>query len=354
MYKIARNHRSVPEVVALANRIQRTMTETIPLKMESWRGLNGDHGVTGMMTTVDQRSLAQNIAASIHQDRKKYSLSNVAILVRSGGQVKDLEPELVKLKIPYIIRGAQGFLQTEEVRDILAYLRVAVNPRDYPAFKRSCTTPKRGFGESSLEILRKYAEAEHDGDLVKAATTQGKLMLYLNLIGHLQSHKDNPLECLEQAIKRSGYEKYLETKYKGDKDKIEIKLNNLNRLRETFETLSSETEMSLDDIIFQLVMNGDKEESEEGRVVISTIHSSKGLEWPKVFIFNAIEGQLPHKFSQTEKEIEEERRLFYVACTRAKDHLVLGIPASVVTNYNTTFVAPSRFLFEIGLLKKEQ
>jgi DNA helicase-2/ATP-dependent DNA helicase PcrA len=352
MYKLVRNHRSVPEVVALANRIQKIMTETVPLKMESFRGTQGDKGVTGMITSVDQRMLAAEIALTIRKDSNKVSLNDIAILVRSGSQVSDIEPELVKLKIPYVIRGAKGFLKTEEVRDMLAYLRVAVNSKDYPAFKRSVSAPKRGVGEASLEKLRIKAEADFDGDLIEAARAEGKLGLYINLIDILRGFKDNPDQCLEETIERTHYKEYLEKAYKKDRNKVEFKLLNLDRLKETFKSLVSEMDLILDDIVFQLAMNGDTEETEEGKVVISTIHSSKGLEWKKVYVYGVYEGQLPHKYSQTEKEVEEERRLFYVACTRARDHLVLGIPGSVATSYNNTFVAPSRFLYEVGILKK--
>jgi DNA helicase-2/ATP-dependent DNA helicase PcrA len=352
MFKLVRNHRSVPEVVALANRIQKTMTETVPLRMDSFRGLQGEKGITGLITSMDQKTLAAEIAVSVRRDAQKTSLNDIAILVRSGSQVSDLEPELVKLKIPYVIRGTSGFLKTQEVRDVLAYLRVAVNPKDYPAFQRSVSAPKRGIGEVSLEKIRIQAEADYDGNLLEAARAQGKLGLYIHLIETLQGFKDDPVTCLEETIERTNYGDYLAKTYKKDKSKVEFKLLNLERLKEAFKALVSDADLTLDDIVFQLAMNGDTENSEEGRVVVSTIHSSKGLEWSKVYIYGVYEGQLPHKFSLAEREVEEERRLFYVACTRARDHLVLGIPGSVVTSYNTTFVSPSRFLYECGILKR--
>jgi DNA helicase-2/ATP-dependent DNA helicase PcrA len=355
LYKLERNHRSVPEVVGLANRIQKTMSETVPLKMLSHRGEEGETGTTGLMQSGTQLMLATEMAMSIDRDRRRMNLSDMAILVRSGSQVKDIEPELVKRKIPYIVRGASGFLQSAEVRDILAYLRIAVNPHDYPAFQRSATTPKRGVGDVALEGLRRIADAETEGNLILAARSKGSLLLYCNLIDRLASLKKDPLACLEETIKGSGYEKYLREKVcKKDKDKLEMKMSNLQRLRETFQTITETLELTLDDIVFQLAMNGDKDaEQEGGKVVISTIHSAKGLEWETVYLYNAVEGQLPHKFSQNERELEEERRLFYVACTRARTRLVIGVASCLVTNYSApTILSPSRFLFDVGILKK--
>jgi DNA helicase-2/ATP-dependent DNA helicase PcrA len=354
LYKLERNHRSVPEVVALANRIQKTMTETVPLRMSSFRGEQGEQGTTGIITSANTNTLAAEIALGIDRDRKRMQLSDIAILVRSGSLVKDIEPELVKRKIPYVIRGASGFLQSAEVRDVLSYLRVAVNHKDYPAFQRSATNPKRGVGDVALEALRKLADESFDGDLIEAARSRGSLLLYNNLIDRLSALREDPLACLEAAIEQSGYEKYLREKVcKKDKDRLEMKLSNLQRLHETFENITSTLQLTLEDIVFQLAMNGDKDfEEPGGKVIISTIHSSKGLEWKRVYVFGVVEGQMPHKLCQSEREIEEERRIAYVACTRARDQLILGIPGSIKTYQGYQLVAPSRFLYEWGVLRK--
>jgi DNA helicase-2/ATP-dependent DNA helicase PcrA len=348
LYKLERNHRSVPEVVGLANKVQSMMPNTIPLRMSSHRGKAGESGKTGILRAEDQRELAQEIAISIDINKRVVPPNEIAILVRSGGQVADLETALVRRRIPYLIRGAAGFLHSAEARDLLAYLRVAVNPRDYPAFKRSATTPKRGVGEVALEALRKFADEDHEGNLVTAARSRGSLLLYCGIIDKIAALMDDPSSALEEAITGSKYIQYLEKECKKDKDKLEYKISNVERLKEAVASLSN---MSLEDVVFQLALAGDPDaEHEGGRVTVSTIHASKGLEFHTVYLFNVVEGVLPHKFSlNTSEEIEEERRIFYVGCTRAKDRLFIGISNQTVTAYSTTETPISRFLSEIGL-----
>ena len=116
--------------------------------------------------------------------------------------------------------------------------------------------------------------------------------------------------------------------------------------------LMAEREMTIDDVVFQLTMQDQKDIGGEGKIVISTIHAAKGLEWKTVYVVGLYDGSLPHKFCTSDEEISEERRLFYVACTRAKDTLVLGVPAAIEFAYKEPqWVAPSRFLTELGVCK---
>src|SRR5208282_4939264 len=179
MYKIVRNHRSVPQIVNLANLIQTKMGEdSIPLKMESWRGINGENGKIETLRGTMSADVAANIAIEIFKDNEKFvkdasvqvaggtprvsSAKPIAyrenfILVRAAIQIRDIETELVKRRIPYVVRGGRGLLQTEEVRDILAYMRLATNHRDFMAFVRAAQVPRRGCGEVALEKIRATA-----------------------------------------------------------------------------------------------------------------------------------------------------------------------------------------------------
>src|SRR5271167_660827 len=170
MYRIARNHRSMKSIVHLANKIQKTMTETIPLQMETFREEDGDFRL--FRASLPQNCaeiIAQQIKNDASRKRDPILFKDNAILVRSGMQVRDIEGELVRRRIPYIVRGGRALLQTEEVRDVLSYMRLATNHRDFMAFVRAASVPRRGCGEVALEKIRAVANDKHDGDLIAAA-----------------------------------------------------------------------------------------------------------------------------------------------------------------------------------------
>src|SRR5271168_2351038 len=383
MYQIKRNHRSMKAIVHLANKIQKTMTETIPLQMETFREEEGDF-------RLFRASLPQNVAEIIATQIKTDStrrkdpilFKENALLVRSGMQVRDLEGELVRRRIPYIVRGGRGLLQTEECRDILSYLRLATNRKDFTAFMRCCAVPRCGVGEVALNKLRIDANQRFDGDLLEAAKENERLHNLIGIIDMITEFKDAPITAVEKLLALFDYRKYIKEKYKKDSEKVKAKLENIARLVLMVTSLTMNTVMSLEDLIFQMALDRSKgdetekamydrqlatgeltqaqydskmEEMRQGSVTISTIHSAKGLEWKRVYVTNVFEGSLPNRFSMgSEEEIEEERRLFYVACTRARDVLVLCLPEKLPVNgsANIQRVAPSRFLKEIDALPK--
>ena len=356
LYKLEKNHRSVPEVVALANKTQRLMTEVVPIQMKSYRGEQGEKGNILLRVAGTPKEIAYSMSEDIlrrHEDEEE-SFKDTAILVRAGSQVRDIETELVRNRIPYIVRGAMGLMQTEEVKDMLSYMRIMVNPKDYFAMLRSIAIPKRGVGDAVLEKVKKKADEEFDGNLLRAAMVGNpiKFGMYLSLVDSLLCAKDDPITVLNLIIKMTGYEKILKTKYKKDPDKVEVKLANLERLKEVIVNLTTMNQLTTEDVVFQLTMQDQKDEDDGGRVTISTIHAAKGLEWPNVYVAGVYEGSLPHKFSSSPEEIQEERRVFYVACTRAKNRLILCVPGMVeYFNKGSVFVSPSRFLSEIGVMK---
>ena len=166
LYKLEQNYRSVPEVVKLANKIQLYMTDTIPLKMDSYRGrVKKESGKILLRRASTPRELAASISEQIVNRDSSIHYKDIAILVRAGSQVRDIETELVRNRIPYIIRGTMGLLQTEEVKDILSYMKIASNPQDFSALCRSIGIPKRGVGDVAL---RRFHDASGDfgGDMI--------------------------------------------------------------------------------------------------------------------------------------------------------------------------------------------
>lgn len=382
LYRIARNHRSMKNIVYLANRLQKTMTRTIPLQMQTFREEDGEIKIKVACLPVD---IANKIAAEIQKDAQKKRdpilYKENAILVRSAIQIRDLEGELVRRRIPYIVRGGRGLLATEEVRDILGYLRLASNRKDFTAFSRCCAVPRCGVGEVALNKLRIEANKTCDGDLLEAAKAEPKLHNLISIIDQITVFKDTPVDALDKLLSLFDYRKYIGVKYAKDKEKAKIKQENIDRFVLMVMAITEDTNLTLDDLIFQMVLDRPKgddtekvlyeqqlatgeltqeqfdqkmDELKNGSVTISTIHASKGLEWKRVFVTNLVEGSLPHRFSMgSDEEIEEERRLAYVACTRAKDTLVLCIPEKAQMQANTVRLAPSRFLEEIGIVPEK-
>jgi DNA helicase-2/ATP-dependent DNA helicase PcrA len=380
MYRIAKNHRSQKDIVHLANKIQKTMTHTIPLQMQTFRE---EDGLIKKVVACLPQDIANTIAAEIQKEagRKKEPVlyKENAILVRSAIQIRDIEGELVRRRIPYVVRGGRGLLQTEEVRDILAYLRLASNHKDFIAFFRCCSVPRCGVGEVALNKLRIEANQNYDGDLIEAAKENQRLHNLVGIVDQITTFKEAPITALEKLLSLFDYRAYVREKYKKDFDKVKTKLENIERFVLMVIALTEGTETTLDDLIFQMTLDRPKgddtekilydaqlatgeltkeqydkkmEELKNGSVTISTIHSAKGLEWKRVYVTNIVEGSLPHRYSMgSDEEIEEERRLFYVACTRAKDILVLCVPEKQQVQANTQRLAPSRFLHEIGVTK---
>jgi len=370
LYRIARNHRSVPEVVKLANVIQSKMTQTIPLKMESWRGTQGDHGETQLLRACLPEDIAASIASEIARDNDKYQrdqaaiargdkprvsaakpipFRNNAILVRASSQIRELETELVRRRIKYVVRGGYGLKDTEECRDVLAYLKFAVNTKDFASFCRASRVPKCGIGDVALEKLRNTAREKFKGNLLEAARLETKLVAFVGVIDVAAQFRDTPVSALNYILTLTKYPEYISGKYKKDPEKVKTKLENIQRLIQMVEALHADG-MSIEDLIFLLTMDKLRDNDPEGAVVISTIHSAKGLEWERVYVHGVVEGYLPHKWSVgSEEEIEEERRLFYVAATRARDWLVLCIHDMQRQGPNNIQVKPSRFLAEVGV-----
>lgn len=359
LYRLARNHRSGQNIVNLANAIQAKMTRTIPLKMLSYRGEQGFAGETKVMVGDTPRDIARMITQEIHRDNalktRPYKYKDNAILVRSGkSQIRDIEAELVACHIPYIVRGGQSLLKTEEVRDVLSYLRIATNEKDFMALVRSVAVPKRGVGEKSLERIRQIADENYHGDLIAALCQNrtDRLSMYIELVERVKLNKTDPIKALDLIIQLTKYEDYIRDKYKKDKTKVDIKLENLGRLAVMIDAIQMHTPgITTEDIVFQLTMHDSIDPTDEaGKVVVSTIHSAKGLEWPRVYVTNLYEGSLPHRWSMgNEEEIEEERRLLYVAETRARDVVKFCIPDNIQQGPNIQSVRPSRFLEEVGI-----
>lgn len=361
VYKLQRNYRSVPDVVKLANEIQSNMKETIPLVMESQKEASGSSifMMRGATASDIAAKIAEKIAFDNRDPEKGLRFRDNAILVRSKAQIKDVEAALITNRVPYVIRGGSGLFQSREAKDLVAYLRIISNPKDLIGFTRACSVPRRGLGDASIRAINTQAAKGHDGDLVAAAiaSPNPKMNDFGGLIRQFQvsiaRNGQTATAILSALVDFIGYKALVRARYAENPEEAESKLALVDKVLEAIGSIESGIEgASLEDVVFRLTMDKEEEESTQddrgGKAVISTIHSAKGLEWERVFVTNVIERSLPHWLSMgSEAEIEEERRLFYVACTRPRRILYVCVPSFLQWGPKQQQASPSRFLDEI-------
>ncbi|MHC5081696.1 MAG: ATP-dependent helicase, partial [Planctomycetota bacterium] len=293
--------------------------------------------------------------------RTGYIPSDIALFYRTNAQSRALEAGLRWKGVPYVIVGSVEFYRRKEVKDVLAYLRLAANPRDDVSFLRAVNTPPRGIGAKSLDAVR-AAAAEGGTSLFEAAEALCRASAPLRLAkrmgpflalveGVRETAAGSLREAVESAVERSGMGKTLETSGDPkDRDRLE-NLRELAAAAGAFEEKAgprSDLRGFLEEVA--LISDVDGWDDQAEAVSLMTLHSSKGLEFPVVFITGLEENLLPHGRSMgSEEEIEEERRLCYVGITRAMDRLALSFARRRSVFGDANLQRPSRFLAEIGM-----
>ena len=295
--------------------------------------------------------VAQEVRA-LH--RRGAPWGDAAVFYRTNAQSRVVEEALVRADVPYTVVGGTRFFDRREVKDLLAYLRVVANPLDEVSLKRVLNVPKRGVGDTSVARLDAWAgqESVPFADALAAAAEAGVtgralggLADLLGLLGDLRAQAADgaaPVEVLEAVIERTGYARALEA---------ERSVEAAGRLENVGELAGMAGEyQDLDGFLesVSLVADADQVDDDQGRVVLMTLHTAKGLEYPAVFIVGMEDGVFPHQRALGDPdELEEERRLCYVGITRAGRRLYLS-HAWCRTLWGTTqYNPPSRFLGEI-------
>ncbi|MFQ5457000.1 MAG: ATP-dependent helicase [Myxococcota bacterium] len=292
--------------------------------------------------------------------RQGLGMGNVAIFYRTNAQSRVIEECLLAENQAYTVVGGMKFYDRAEVKDLLSYLRVIHNPRDAVGLRRIINSPPRGIGKTTIGRAEALAAAGemHLGDALRALATDDKTTPavrkkvggFLALIEGLRSEARNslPSALLQSVIDRTGYLKRLEEQ---DTPESLSRVENIEELVTSLYAFEENTPGAdlgsyLDQI--SLVTDLDSWEETPDRVVLMTVHSAKGLEFPVVFVIGLEETLFPHSLSQDSPDaIEEERRLCYVAMTRAKDRLYLSHAVSRRVYGSLRFNDPSRFLAEI-------
>ncbi|MEW6152814.1 MAG: DNA helicase PcrA [Actinomycetota bacterium] len=285
----------------------------------------------------------------------------MAVFYRTNAQSRVLEEHLVRVGIPYRVIGGTRFYDRKEIKDALAYLRVLTNPSDEVSLRRVLNVPKRGIGDTSVGRLEAWAAAQgatFADSLLKAesAGVSGKALggirQLVNLLDELRAHDGGPASLLETLLARSGYAAELEA---ADTIESHGRLENLAELvggATEYEQAAAEAGEDATVAGFlervSLVADSDQLTDDDSMVVLMTLHTAKGLEFPAVFMIGMEDGVFPHSRSLTEPaELEEERRLCYVGITRARKRLALTNAWSRQLFGQTNYNPESRFLKEI-------
>ncbi|WP_341668551.1 UvrD-helicase domain-containing protein [Alcaligenes sp. SDU_A2] len=354
--KLEQNYRSVQRILQAANNVIGNNPVVFGKKL--WSDLGYGEPIQ-VSAADDEQGEAESVAIRLSAERfeRQAQWRDFAILYRGNHQARVFEQALRNLRIPYTISGGQSFFDKAEVRDILSYLRLIANEDDDPAFIRAATTPRRGIGQATLQVLGQFA-AEQKLSLFAAvpqiALTDRlperqlePLQVFVQFIGRIQQRADRVdsdldghdtavSELLGELLRAIDYERYLYDMF--DERPAQNRWENVLELITWLKSKALDDQLSLNDLVQRVALitmleRGDDEEPDA--VKLSTLHASKGLEYPHVFLVGVEEGLLPHIGRDDEdiapereaevlaQRIQEERRLMYVGITRAQRSLRL-------------------------------
>lgn len=362
LFKLERNYRSTQTIVNAANALIHKninqIEKTVYSEKEQGQPLH-------LQPYMDDRTEALGVATAIQRQRYK-GYESFAVLYRTNAQSRVIEGELRKLNIPYRIYGGTSFYQRKEIKDALGYLRLAVNAWDNEALLRIVGFPGRGIGETTMKKVSANAiehhkcyldvmrEPENTGLDVSAATKK-KLQSFAALIDgyHNQSESMDAFAFTEMVLRTSGVMTALSLDRSQEGiDRAQNVQELLNAIHQFVEQRANEgiDYTPITDFLSEVSLQTDQDENLEDtkeRVTLMTVHAAKGLEFPVVFIVGLEENLFPSQFCVKPSEIEEERRLLYVAITRSMEQCYLSFARQRFRNGSFTFASPSRFLNDI-------
>jgi len=370
MFKLEQNYRSTQNIVNLANSIIHKNKGQI--KKNVWT--SNDSGTKiRLMSTGSDKEEGKMVARTVFEIKNEEKAQNkdFAVLYRTNAQSRSIEESLRKMNIPYRIYGGLSFYSRREIKDALAYFRLVVNPNDEEALLRVINYPKRGIGKSSIE---KIQVAAHQNDLslwgimeqihrtnFLPQATANKIQEFVTMIKSYMADlkKKNAFELADHITKSSGL--YRELSNGRDDDEGIMRFENLEELLNGIKEFSEEENdeadaedhslRTLDEFMEEIALYtdaDDKKKENSNAVSLMTIHAAKGLEFPYIFIVGLEENLFPSMMALNSRaELEEERRLFYVAITRAEKRLFLSYAQSRYKWGNLQFTEASRFLSEL-------
>lgn len=361
VYKLEQNYRSTSNILSVANRIIKGNTQRLDKKL--WTH-NSDGAKVMCFGAATEGFEADYVIRTIYELTRDgdYGYSDCAILFRLNALTRHFEERLLQYGIPHKVYGGFKFYDRKEVKDVLAYARIAVNHADDEAAYRIINFPRRGIGDASIEKLRVYTK-ENSLSVYDAVTSPFHLEAFPSALRVKLQAFGEDLSCLSE--KASGGNVIDFFKYLLDcvldvaslfADDDETRLENLNELLNSVSEFAKNNEgATVSDYLQMVSLYSDTDEmTGDNAVTLATVHSAKGLEFPIVFVVALEDGIFPslRVSEENSDHMEEERRLMYVAVTRAQKRLFLSYAKSRFLYGETQYRTPSRFLCECGLVEK--
>lgn len=349
---LGQNYRSTKKIVGVSNSLVKNNKIRVEKDMytlnEEGKDIICYHGTSD---SDESTWIAKKIDELLERG---VSLNDVAVLYRSNYQSRSIEESLLRVKVPYAIWGGTKFFERMEVKDMVSYLKL-INSDDDVAFKRIINVPKRKMGNKKIEFIESVAEME--GISFYEALKQNadnkvfrgtNIKVFIDAIEHCRENKLSPSNSINHILKATKYEEELRSD--SEEDRLE-NLAELVRFTRDFETSDDVLEGSLEEYLEYIALYTDKEEESavDGSVKLLTMHTSKGLEFDYVFVVGLNDSIVPNAkavFEKGEEGLEEERRLFYVAITRARKELYLTDSGGF--GYDGKEKETSRFIAELG------
>ena len=359
--KLEQNYRSTQNVLDAANAVIRNNTGRKAKSLWTDRGEGTKIHLREFTTARDEAAfVADDIAEKCRSDRH-LSYGDFAVLYRTNAQARALEERFVLTGIPYNVVGGTNFYDRREIRDMIAYLKTVENGQDEIAVRRVLNVPKRGIGLTTIGRLADYAVArditffeamERCRNIISLGRATAKIESFVSLILQLREFKESHglADLLREIIDKTDYNNYL---LSSDDEDGEDRISNIDELiSKIADYEETAEEPTLSGFLEEVALVSDLDNAEDGseKVLLMTLHSAKGLEFPHVYLTGLEDGIFPSYMainSGDEEAEEEERRLAYVGITRAKDDLTLTYSRSRLLRGEVQYNPPSRFLEEI-------
>lgn len=359
--KLEQNYRSTSRILKAANTLIANNEHVFDKKLWSELGYGDPLRV---IRCADEQQEADQVVAEIldHKLRKRTRFGDYAVLYRGNHQSRLIELALQQQQVPYHLSGGTSFFARNEVKDIMSYMRLLINESDDNAFLRIANVPRRKLGTSTLEALGQFASDQHCSlsHACASITTEQVPEAGLKRLREFQqwmaslrqgSQGDKSVSSIRQMIRDMDYEDWL-NQISSSEEVAERRMGNVHLLVDSLQRVMNEEQVSLEEAIARLVLRDlleqqDEEEKGPDSVQLMTLHASKGLEFPHVFLIGMEENLLPHRASVEEGNIEEERRLAYVGITRAQQTLAMTAARKRRQFGDTINCEPSRFIDEL-------
>ena len=344
------NYRSTQPVLDVANAVLAPASEGFRKNLFTTKENTPKTPRVRLVRPMSDLTQANVVAARVEELLDRYQAKEIAVLFRAGYQSYHLEVALSKRGIKFRKYGGLRYAEAVHVKDVVAFVRLAINPLDMPSFERVAGLSK-GVGTKTAEkIYHVAAQGDFDA-LRKACTKYPDLWSDMLLLDKLREHNLTPAALIEMVIEH--YTPRLQAIFPDDWPRRQQGLSELAHIASAYTDL----EQFVADLSLETPEDDADEFDEAGRVVLSTIHSSKGLEWDAVILLDLVEDRFPSRHALVRPEdFEEERRLMYVACTRAREDLELFVPATLYSRQNggNEPATPSPFVRELPFSALEE